>query len=275
MRDLFRRAELDSPELEARLLAEVAFGMDRLELVNRERENAMPQALASLHELAERRLRGEPLDRILGEKEFWGLRFKLNAATLAPRPETEMLVGRALAELLPIKRPRLLDLGTGTGCIPIALLSECADARAVATELSGEAIAAAQLNAVRHGVADRLDIRRGSWFDPLEPGERFDLITSNPPYIGTAVIATLAPEVRLHDPRLALDGGPDGLGAYRAIANEAGFFLKPAGLLLLEIGSSQASAVTAILSSAGFAEISVEPDLAGLDRMVVARQNRA
>lgn len=245
--------------------------MDRLELVNREREVAHPAQLKVLEAFAERRLKGEPVERILGEKDFWSLSFKLNAATLVPRPETEMLVERGLEEIGGLNAPRILDLGTGTGCIPIALLSEFSDMSAVAVDLSAEALEMARFNAERHGVAKRFETRRGSWFDPLEPGERFDLITSNPPYIETGTIATLMREVKDHDPRLALDGGPDGLAAYREIAVEAPLFLKPEGVLLLEIGSGQAHSVHDILVGAGFFDITTERDLAGHDRMIVAR----
>ncbi len=273
VRDLFRKAGIDTAELDARLFAEAAFEMDRLELVNREREEVPAKQLKALEAFAARRLKGEPVVRILGEKEFWGLSFKLNAATLVPRPETELLVERGLEVIGALDGARILDLGTGTGCIPIALLTEYSDVTAVAVDLSAEALEMARFNANRHEVGKRLRTLKGSWFDPLEPGERFDLITSNPPYIETSVIAGLMPEVREHDPRLALDGGPDGLAAYRAIAAEAGLFLKADGVLLLEIGSGQGSAVSDILVGAGFAEVEVVPDLAGLDRMVVARLN--
>ncbi len=245
--------------------------MDRLELVNRERETVPAEQLHVLEGYATRRIKGEPVVRILGEKEFWGLSFKLNAATLVPRPETELIVERGLEIIGPLDGARVLDLGTGTGCIPISLLTEYSDVTAVAVDLSAEALEMARFNANRHGVGDRFETLKGSWFDPLEPGARFDLITSNPPYIETAVIATLMPEVREHDPRLALDGGPDGLEAYRAIASEAGLFLKPEGVLVLEIGSAQASAVSDILVGAGFAEVEVARDLAGLDRVILAR----
>lgn len=269
MRDIFRRGGIDTPELDARLLAELAFGVERLELVNREREIAGPEALQALQALAARRLRGEPVFRILGEKGFWGLSFMLNEATLVPRPETEMLVRRGL-ELLEARRSRrFLDLGTGTGCIAIALLTELPAATAVAVDLAGAAVAAAQQNAERHGVAERLDLRQGSWFEPLDPDERFDLIVSNPPYIGQGELATLAPEVREHDPALALDGGPDGLDAYRALVMAAPAFLKPGGSLLLEIGYQQGPAVRSLVQAAGFARVTLEKDLAGLDRMVV------
>ncbi len=268
MRDLFRRAGIDTPELDARLLAELAFGLERLELVNRERDVADPAALAKLQGFATRRLRGEPVVRIIGEKEFWGLPFTLNAATLVPRPETEMLVRRGVQVLEGRTHKRVLDLGTGTGCVPIAILSESPSATAVAVDLSSEAIIAAQSNAERHGVARRFDARLGSWFDPVQVGENFDLITSNPPYIERAAIDGLAPEVKDHDPRLALDGGVDGLDAYRAIVEEAIHWLKPGGMLAVEIGSTQAAAVRALFTKAGFEEVSVEKDLAGLDRVV-------
>lgn len=268
VRDLFRRAGIDTPELDARLLAELAFGMERLELVNREREPAEPGALAKLQAYATRRLRGEPVVRIIGEKEFWGLSFILNEATLVPRPETEMLVRQGLDVLEGRTHRRILDLGTGTGCIPIAILSESPSASAVAIDLSAEAVIVAQANAERHGVARRLDVRKGSWFDPLQVGERFDLITSNPPYIERGALEGLAPEVKDHDPRLALDGGMDGLDAYRTIVGEAIHWLKPEGALIVEIGSTQAAAVRALFLAAGFRDVSVEKDLAGLDRMV-------
>jgi release factor glutamine methyltransferase len=275
VRDLFRKAGIDTAELDARLFAEAAFEMDRLELVNREREDVPAKQLKALEAFAARRLKGEPVVRILGEKEFWGLSFKLNAATLVPRPETELLVERGLEVIGALNSPRILDLGTGTGCIPISLLSEYSDVTAVAVDLSAEALEMARFNANRHGVGNRFKTLKGSWFDPLEPGERFDLITSNPPYIETSVIAGLMPEVREHDPRLALDGGPDGLAAYRAIAAEAGLFLAAEGVLLLEIGFNQGHTVSDIFVGAGFAEVEVVPDLSGQDRMVVARLTSA
>jgi len=268
VRDLFRRAGIDTPELDARLLAELAFGMGPLELVNRERETAEEAALARLQGFATRRLRGEPVVRIIGEKEFWGLAFRLDAATLVPRPETEMLVRRGLEVLHGRAHKSVLDLGTGTGCVPIAILSESPSATAVAVDLSAAAVAAARGNAERHGVGKRFDARVGSWFEPLRAGESFDLITANPPYIENAAIDALPPEVRDHDPRLALDGGEDGLDAYRAIVGEARRWLKPGGALLVEIGATQAAAVRALYGQAGLEEVAVEKDLAGLDRVV-------
>lgn len=270
VRDLFRRAGIDTAELDARIFAEVAFGMDRLTLVNRERDATSPEQRTALEKLAQRRLKGEPVSRIVGEKEFWGLSFKLNDATLVPRPETEMLVQRGLEIVGPLDHPKILDLGTGTGCIPISLLTEFSDLSAVAVDLSKEALDMARFNARRHEVIDRFTTLQGSWFDPVEPGERFDLIISNPPYIESAAIETLMVEVRDHDPRLALDGGPDGLRPYRAIARDAAAHLTPEGVVLLEIGAGQGSDVTDIFAEAGFNAIQVEYDLAGHERMVVA-----
>lgn len=271
VRDLFRRAGIDTAELDARIFAEVAFGMDRLTLVNRERDAATPAQLKSLEALAARRLRGEPVARIIGERGFWGLAFKLNDATLVPRPETEMLVQRGLEVVGPLDHPKILDLGTGTGAIAISLLSEVPDMSAVVTDLSKEALDMARFNARRHDVIDRLSTRQGSWFDPIEVGERFDLIVSNPPYIESAAIETLMVEVRDHDPRLALDGGPDGLRPYRAIARDAAAHLTPEGVVLLEIGTGQGPAVTDIFAEAGFNRIELEHDLNEHERMIVAR----
>jgi release factor glutamine methyltransferase len=268
VRDLFRRGGIDTPELDARLFAEVAFGLDRLTLVTRERDPAPPEALKKLQDFAARRLRGEPVVRILGEKEFYGLSFTLSAATLVPRPETEMLVVRGLEVLEGRHHKTILDLGTGTGCVVISLLTESPSAQAVAVDLSPEAIVTAQYNADKHGVSKRLDIRKGSWFAPLEPGQVFDLIVSNPPYIEHDAMAGLAVEVREHDPALALDGGKDGLDAYRAILADANIWLKPDGVVLCEIGSTQGLAVTSLFFKAGLRDVVVHKDLAGLDRMV-------
>jgi len=268
VRDLFRRAGIDTPELDARILAEQAFGLDRLNLVNRERDAAPPEGLKKLQDMAARRLRGEPVVRIIGEKEFYGRPFTLGGATLVPRPETEMLVVRGL-ELLD-RRPHkaILDLGTGTGCIAVSLLAESPSAQGIAVDLSSEALVTAQHNADRHGVEERLSLRKGSWFEPLKAGETFDLIVSNPPYIASAEIEGLAVEVKDHDPRLALDGGPDGLEPYRLIIKDAARWLKPDGAVLLEIGATQAIAVTALFIRAGFRDVRVHQDLAGLDRVV-------
>jgi release factor glutamine methyltransferase len=271
LRDRFRAAGLDTPERDARLLAEAAFELGPLALVNREREPAPAEGLMRLEQLGQRRLGGEPVARILGARDFWGRSFRLNDATLVPRPETEMLVRRGLEELAAVATPAILDLGTGSGCIPVALLTERADAEATGVDLSPGALAMAVLNAEAHGVGARLSTLQGSWFEPVPEGVRFHLVTANPPYIESGTLPTLAREVREHDPALALDGGADGLDAYRAIVRDAGRHLMPGGALVMEIGAGQARAVLALLDNAGFGALEVEADLDDLDRMVVAK----
>jgi release factor glutamine methyltransferase len=268
VRDLFRRGGIETAELDARILAGIAFGLQRLELVNREREEASAEALAKFQEMAERRLKGEPVDRIIGEKDFFGLSFLLNEATLVPRPETELLVVRTLALLEGRHHKSILDLGTGTGCIAISVLTESPSTTAIAVDASSDALDVAKANAVRHKVAKRFDARQGSWFDPLQVGELFDVIVSNPPYIASNTIETLATEVKDHDPRLALDGGADGLDAFRAILAEAPMWLKPDGWLVVEIGADQGPQVKAMFLKAGLEDVVIEKDLAGLDRVV-------
>jgi len=272
VRDRFRAADLDTPELDARLLAEAAFKLDSLGLVQHERDPATPEKAATLDRLAARRLEGEPVARILGHQEFYGLDFVLNAATLVPRPETELLVECALAALKERNSPLLLDLGTGCGCVAIAVLKHAPTAQAVATDLSEAAIAAARENAARHGVLDRMTFRAGSWCGPLLPDERFDVVVSNPPYVESDIIAELQPEVAVYDPRLALDGGEDGLAAYRAIATGLVGRIKPGGTLAVEVGSEQGIRVGAILAGAGLTAIDIRKDLAGLDRVVLGHQ---
>jgi len=272
VRDRFRAGDIDTPELDARLLAEQAFGLDRLALSMREGEEAPTDGLVRLEDFTGRRLAGEPVARIRGHKEFFGLDFELNAATLVPRPETELVVEEALAAIRDIAAPVVLDLGTGSGCIAIAILKHAPHARAVATDLSPEAIAMAARNAETHGVADRLSLREGSWCDPIEAGEVFDAVVSNPPYVESDIIGELSPEVAHFDPRLALDGGEDGLAAYRDIAAALPGRLRPGGVLVVEIGSEQGIEVGALFSTAGFAGIDIKKDLAGLDRVVIAHQ---
>ena len=211
------------------------------------------------------RLDRRPVSRILGEREFWGRCFKVTEATLDPRPETETLVELALAEPF----SQVLDLGTGTGCILISLLAERPDATGVGTDISDQAVLVAGDNAERHEVADRLILPLSGWFDSI--GGRFDLIVSNPPYIAGEEMSTLEPEVRDHDPRIALTDGGDGLSAYRAIAAGAPDHLTAGGRLLVEIGPTQAGAVTGLFRAAGLEDITVHPDLDGRDRVVSGR----
>lgn len=245
---------------------------DSLGLLSREADAMPADMLTRFTALADRRLGGEPVSRLVGHREFYGLDFELNHATLVPRPETELLVDIGIERLAAAGASQILDLGTGSGAIAVALLVNLAQARAVATDLSAEALAMAGRNARRHDVADRLEFRQGSWFGAVEPGARYDLIVSNPPYIESGTIPTLAREVREHDPLLALDGGPDGLAPYREIARQAMTFLAPGGAVAVEIGATQGREVAALFAEAGFAAVSIRNDLAGLDRAVVAHQ---
>jgi release factor glutamine methyltransferase len=270
VRDRFRAANIDTPELDARLLAQHIFKLDAMALVRREREAISPEWAEGLEAAAQRRLSGEPISRILGEREFWGMSFALNEATLDPRPETELLVADAIAFAQTKRSPRIVDLGTGTGAIAISILSALPKAEAVATDVSKEALAAAKMNAERHNVADRISFHLGPWWQAVPHAEMFDLIVSNPPYIASEQIAALQPEVRLFDPKLALDGGWDGLEPYRAIAAGAARRLNPGGQILLEIGATQAETVSRIMARVGFDHIEVQKDLTGLDRLVLA-----
>lgn len=239
-----------------------------LDLIANEREIAKKSTLKRLEAMAQRRLAGEPLARILGEQEFYGLVFKLNEHTLVPRPETEMLVDHALASLPHDQPLRILDLGTGTGCVALAILAHLPQASAVGVDISPEAVACATTNAEALDLTARFEARAGYWYKPVRRDERFDLIVSNPPYIRTGEIAGLMPEVRDHDPKAALDGGLDGLNAHRAVAFTARNFIKPGGLIALECGAGQGEAVATILRTGGFAGIGIKKDLAGLDRLV-------
>ena len=227
------------------------------------------EAEARLESFASRRLAGEPVWRILGEREFWGLPFGLSAATLEPRPDSETLVEAVLDQLAGrrLEPLAILDLGTGTGCLLIAVLSEYLAATGLGIDLSPEACETARRNAVLNGVSDRVLFQRGSWTAGLE--QRFDLVLSNPPYIRTRDIATLDISVRDHDPRLALDGGEDGLGPYRIFAKTLPDVLAQGGMVVLEIGAGQEADVIAIMGEGGFAWRGSRRDLGGHPRALI------
>lgn len=267
---MLNRLGFETAALDAKLLTGHALGLNALALATREQDAVSDADAARIADLLQRRMSGESVARIIGEKEFYGLPFRLSAATLEPRPDTELLVDLALQHLP--ANGRFLDLGTGTGCIPIAVLSNRPEATALATDINPDALAMARENAERNGVADRLSFAQGSWFEALSnpPEAAFDLIASNPPYIETAVVETLAPEVKDFDPRLALDGGPDGLAPYRVIAVGAKRYLRPGGMVLVEIGYDQGAPVAKLFADHGFADIGVHKDLGGLDRVILA-----
>lgn len=250
-----------TPALDARLLLQAAAGFGREALIA-DPDRLIPAAAATrFRDHIARRLRGEPVSRILGVREFYGRAFKVTPATLDPRPDTETLVEAALSFMPDGKRCRLIDLGTGTGAIAVTLLAERPLASAVLTDISVEALAVARANAECHGVAARSSFLEGSWF--AGANGRFDLILSNPPYIPAAILPTLDPDVRDFDPRTALDGGPDGLDPYREIARQALFFLARSGHVIVEIGEGQASEIEAIFNNCGLAPAGRWRDLPG------------
>lgn len=259
------RAGSASPGLDARLLIEGSLGMEHADP-----DMILPAAaLARLDGFSKRRLAGEPVWRILGEREFWGLRFRLSPATLEPRPDSETIVEAALVQLAGRRDEglTLLDLGTGTGCLLIALLSELPRARGLGVDLSDEACRTAAGNAALNSLADRAAFQQGSWTEGLSG--RFDLIVSNPPYIPSAEIAALSVEVREHDPLLALDGGADGLGPYRLFASSLPSLLAPGGAIVLEIGAGQGPDVVALMRAGGLEFRGSRNDLGGHERALI------
>lgn len=268
-----REAGIETPELDARLLLCHAAGLTHESYVARAGEALAPEIAARLEASLLRRANREPVSRITGTREFYGRSFVVERSALDPRPDTETLIEVAL-DLVAASgdgRPlRLLDLGTGTGCILITLLAELPEAHGVGTDIAADALVLAEANARRLGVSDRATFTASDWCDAVA-GE-FDLILSNPPYIASAEIAGLAPDVRAYDPHLALDGGQDGLDAYRRIAAGAAGKLRPGGKILVEIGASQARDVAALLERCGFLVETggIVPDLGDRPRVVVA-----
>lgn len=268
----FRAASLDSPELDARLLVGHALSLDHAALAAAGSRPLDAAERAAIAALARRRIAHEPVARIVGGKEFWSLELRVDASTLVPRPETETVVELALAALDergPRRRAlRIADLGTGAGPLILALLTELPNAFGIGSDLSRRALAVAQHNARRLGLS-------GAHFVACDMAAAlrgpFDLIVANPPYIPSGDIATLAPEVRDFDPRAALDGGPDGLDCYRAIAATAPALLAPGGALVVELGAGQAKAVAALFASAGLAPSPPRADFSGVPRALLAR----
>ena len=242
-------------------------GVEAAGLITRENEDMTAKEEAVFNNLVARAV-NESVHRIIGWCEFHGLRLTLSPATLEPRDDTETLVDLALAQIKDRKRQlRFADLGTGTGAVALALLSELPNATVLATDIDAEALNVAQRNAEANGLSGRLETAQGNWFDALV--EPFDFIVSNPPYVSSATIETLHPDVRDHDPRKALDGGADGLDAYRTIIAGAALFLEPSGFLALEIGSDQAGAVSALALTESFTTTTVQRDLAGNNRALL------
>jgi len=271
----FRHGGIDTPDLDARILVGHALGLDFTAVVRAGDRLLEAEEIARIKMFAARRLDREPVARITGTKEFWGLPFRITPEVLVPRPETETLVEQALAVIdradARSRSLHIADLGVGSGAILVALLTELPNATGVGTDRDVAALAIARENACRLGVASRTTFAACDFGAAVAPG--CDLVVSNPPYICTGEIAELEPDVRDFDPRCALDGGQDGLAAYRVIAIQAHNVLCPGGHLVAEIGKAQGRAVAALFAAAGFGDIRIWPDLAGMDRAVVAHRN--
>ena len=266
---------IDSPELDARLLIGAALHLDHTGLAIHNTRQIMPAEADIIESFAQRRMAHEPIARILGHKEFWGLDLRLSKATLVPRPDTETVVEAALEFIRsnPMlgEEIRIADIGTGSGAILLALLNELDRATGTGTDISCEALATAELNARQLGINDRTSFVQRNYADAL-PGP-FELIVSNPPYIRSLDIQALDTEVRDNDPHLALDGGPDGLDAYREIIPQAAKLLVPGGGLIVEVGYDQSGQVSQMMQAAGFSlPHPPRADLGGILRVVTGQK---
>ncbi|MCF4167031.1 peptide chain release factor N(5)-glutamine methyltransferase [Zavarzinia compransoris] len=266
-----RMAGVEGPRRDAELIVAHGLGLDRAGLIAHGDDPVEPGKAEAILALAAERAGRRPMAQILGRREFWSLEFKVTADTLDPRPDTETLVEAVLAVigLRRWKPLRILDLGTGTGCILAALLSECPAASGVGVDRSAAAVAVARENMAALGLAPRARIVEGDWTAGLSGP--FDVIVSNPPYIPEADVARLAPEVRLFEPRMALTPGGDGLDAYRAIVASVGAVAAPGAVIAFEVGIGQADAVARLMTDAGFGPVAQRADLAGIARAVVGR----
>jgi len=267
----FEKAGVPNPRLDVELLLAHALKLKRMDLyLQFERVLTEPE-LDALRPLVKRRAAREPLQHLVGSVDFCGVALAVSRAALVPRPETEVLTQLAIARLDAATPRTVLDLGTGSGAILLALVAARPKARGVGTDRDAAALALARANAEGTGLAARVEFREGDLFAPVGE-ERFDLIVSNPPYIPSGEIAGLQPEVREHDPRAALDGGPDGLDVIRRLAKEAAAHLNPGGALVMEIGHDQSAAVGALLRETGWKFVAFHKDLQGIARIVEARR---
>jgi release factor glutamine methyltransferase len=258
-----------TPRLDAELLLAHAMGIERGRLLLDRGREVSEDARGAFERLLLRRAAREPVSHILGEREFWSLPFAVNAHVLDPRPDSETLIEAAVRLGRTQDFRRILDLGTGSGCLLVSLLHEFPRARGVGVDKSIEALRVAKGNAVRNGVAGRAAFIEGDW--DAAAGECFDLIVSNPPYIPTEEIKGLSPEVRDHEPHLALDGGATGLCAYQKIVHILGSTLAPDGVALLEIGLEQGDPVSALAAEGGLQTIGRAADLAGIERCIILK----
>ena len=264
----------DTAPLDARLLLEHASGLSSTDLAMQAKQEAGSTLIHDAQALVALRLTGMPVAKIIGHKEFWGRRFHVSPAVLDPRPDSETLIEAALALLPEDKALRLIDLGTGSGCLLLTLLAERPFARGLGIDKSRAALSLARRNThfldLNLGLRRRVALRHGDWLHGVNATA--DMIIANPPYIESDAIDRLDRDVRLFDPRLALDGGSDGIGPYHALIAPSFQCLTGGGHLLLEIGVTQAEAISALMAAAGFADISLRQDLAGRDRVLIGRK---
>jgi release factor glutamine methyltransferase len=264
-RKKFAHAGLEPAGIDARSLMQAATGLSHEQIVAEPDFRLSAEAIAKFSALVQRRLAEEPISRILGRREFYGREFQVSPAVLDPRGDTEALIELVLS--LPMKQGRLLDMGTGSGAIVVTLLAELPNFTGLAVDVSLDALHVAKLNALSNGVSERLHFHHGSWFEKLS--DQFDLIVSNPPYICHGDIAGLGREVKDYDPHLALDGGADGLFAYRVIAGGAARFLTAGGRVVVEIGAGQGPEVKDIFAASHFSFVAQKIDLGGHLRAIV------
>jgi release factor glutamine methyltransferase len=271
-RDRLREAGIDQPVIDARLLVEAAANATRTDIITDPYRELSSEQAERLEALVSRRERREPVSHILGRKGFWKIMVQVNPHVLTPRPETEVIVDLALRAFDEGRVFKMLDLGVGSGAIMLAILAERPGAKGLGADISEEALAVARENAANLGMAGRVGLLRTDWTAGLSDQE-FDLVVSNPPYIASDVIETLDPEVRVHEPRLALDGGPDGLDAYRILAPEILRVLKPGGIFAVEIGYDQKEPVEALFKAAGAMNVVTVKDLSDRHRVVTGIRN--
>jgi release factor glutamine methyltransferase len=260
-------AGVDGPVIDARLLVEAASGANRIDIITDPHRVLSDEQEHALEALVARREKREPVSHILGIRGFWKIMLKVTPDVLTPRPDTESLLDVVLPRMSAEHAASVLDLGVGSGAILLAILAERPAARGLGVDVSAEAVAVARENAANLGLGSRVALLRGDWTGGLA-SDSFDVVVANPPYIPSGDIEGLAPEVRDHEPRLALDGGPDGLDAYRDIAPQVMRVLRPGGFFAVEIGLGQAPEVKALFEKAGATGVSVHDDLTARPRIV-------
>jgi release factor glutamine methyltransferase len=266
-RERLKAAGVDSPAIDARLMLEAAAGVTRVDIVSDPYRALTPEQVDVFDDYLSRRAAREPVSHILGRKGFWKIMLGVTKDVLTPRPDTEVIVDSVLAAFEAHRHFTILDLGVGSGAILLAILSERPNAKGLGVDISSEALAVARENAANLGLAKQVALLRGDWTEGLGDAT-FDVVVANPPYIPSSHIETLDPEVRDHEPRLALDGGADGLDAYRLLAPEILRVLKPDGVFAVEIGWDQSAAVEALFRAAGAEDVRTRKDLADRDRVV-------